>query len=85
MGNDEFLSPLNKEEKYTLQQFKEVTKRKMTIHILCDDKQKCAKFVENLTGEEIKLFSDELLEENIKRKITLFSFINYYIYKEPSQ
>ena len=85
MGNNESYLPLNKEEKYTLQEFTKITKRKMNIHVLCDNKQNCVKFVENLTGEKFHPFSDELLEKYIERKISLFSFINYYIYDEPSQ
>lgn len=85
MGNNESLSPLNKEEKYTLQNFDKVTKRKMTIHVLCDDEQKCAEFVEILTGKNMDLFSGVLLEKNIERKISPFSFVNYFIYDDPSQ
>ena len=80
MGNKEISPLLDKIECYKLDRFKEETPRKMTIHILCDKDDFCRILVENLTGEQLPQYSEELLEINIKRKINLFSFMNYYIY-----
>ena len=73
--------PLYEDKPYTLEQFKNETPRKMTLHILSKNKNSCISFVKILTGEK-KIFkkSDELLEKDINKKINLFSFMNYKIY-----
>ena len=73
--------PLYEDKPYTLEQFKNETPRKMTLHILSNNKNSCISFVKILTGEK-KIFkkSDELLEKDINKKINLFSFMNYKIY-----
>ena len=85
MGNNTSLSPLNRVECYSLKQFQEETPRKMTIHVLCDNKANCISFVEDLTGEKFPPYSNELLEIDIEKKINLYSFINYKIYDSPSK
>ena len=73
--------PLYEDKPYTLEQFKNETSRKMTLHILSNNKNSCISFVKILTGER-NIFenSDELLEKDINKKINLFSFMNYKIY-----
>ena len=56
----------------------------MTIHVLSNKKEDCIFFVESLTGEKLAQFSDELLEKNIKKKLKLFSFMNYKLYDSPN-
>ena len=71
--------PLN----YKIQEFEQRTKRKMTIHILSSKRKDCISFVEFLTGEKFPSYSNELLEKNIKKKVNLYSFMNYKIYAYP--
>ena len=59
------------------------TPRKMTMHILSDNREDCISFVEHLINEKFPKDSDELKEENIKTKINLYSFMNYKIYTSP--
>ena len=77
-------SSLNDVKTFSLNEFKEIeTPRKMTVHILSDDKSKCATLAEFLTGEKIKKFDNQLLEKNIKKKLKLYSFMNYIFYDSP--
>lgn len=77
-------SSLNDVKTFSLNEFKEIeTPRKMTVHILSDDKSKCATLTEFLTGEKIKKFDNQLLERNIKKKLKLYSFMNYIFYDSP--
>ena len=77
-------SSLNDVKTFSLNEFKEIeTPRKMTVHILSDDKSKCATLAEFLTGEKIKKFDNQLLERNIKKKLKLYSFMNYIFYDSP--
>ena len=65
---------------YTLKKFKEATPRKMTLHIISDNKEDCKGFAEFLSGEKFSRNSNELLEKNIIKKKNLYSFINYVVY-----
>ena len=80
MGNSSS-SKVSKE----LEVFKEKLKRKMTIHLLSNKEEDCIKFIKILTNKEISNSSKELLEENIKDKINLYSFMNYKIYTDTSK
>ncbi len=52
----------------------------MTLHILSDKEKDCISLVEFLTKEKFP-YSKELLEKNIKNKVSLYSYMNYKIYK----
>ena len=78
MGNQNSSPPLNGDKPFTLEEFKKETPRKMTLHVLSNNKNACKSFVENLTNEI--LITDELLEKDIIKKINLFSFMNYKLY-----
>ena len=81
MGSDSSSSSINDVKCFSLKEFQEKeTPRKMTIHVLSNMKDNCISFVESLTGEKLTKFSDELLEKNIKKKIKLYSFMNYKLY-----
>ena len=56
----------------------------MTIHILSKEPKNCIDFIEFFTQEKIQN-SQELKEENITRKINLYSFMNYKIYNDASK
>ena len=80
MGNNPSKT-LDEGSRFSLEQFyKEETPRKMTIHILSNKIEHCISFVEFLTGLKFPKSSNELLEENIKDKMNLYSFMNYKIY-----
>ena len=82
MGNNSpSLDKYNNTKKITLEKFQEQTKRKMTIHILSNTFDDCIKFIELFTNEKVEENSEELLEKNIKKKLNLYSFMNYKIYK----
>ena len=86
MGNKISLSPLNRVECYTLEQFQGLqnnTGRIITIHVLSDNKKNGILLVEKLTGEKFQNDSNELLEKYMIKKIYLFSFMNYKIYDDP--
>ena len=57
----------------------------MTIHILSNNIEDCIKLVEFLTGVEFPKNSYQLLETDIdiRKKINLFSFMNYKVYNSP--
>ena len=65
--------------------FRNELPRKMTIHILSNNKEDCKKLVEFLTGIEFPKKSDQLLETDIdiSKKINLYSFMNYKVYNLP--
>ena len=66
-------------KKLSTEDFKKQTKRKMTIHIISNEKEECKTFVELITNEKLGINADELLEKDIKNKNNLYSFINYKI------
>ena len=78
MGNNSS----NKDNKsISLKDFQEKeTPRKMTIHVLSNNKKDCISLIEYLLGEKFPKNSDEILESQIKKKINFFFFINYKIY-----
>ena len=80
MGNNSAFSALNKLECLSLKKFQEETTRKMTIHVLSNKRDDCIHFIEYLTKEKVFYSKNELLEEQITKKINLYSFINYKIY-----
>ena len=85
MGSNSSSCSLNNVKCFSLKEFQEKeTPRKMTIHVLSNEKINCISFVESLTGEKLPQFSDELLEKNIKKKMKLYSFMNYKIYNSPN-
>ena len=81
MGNSS-AQTLEDVEFLSLEQFrnKKNTPRKMTIHVLSSSKINCIDFVEYLTLKKIPENSYELLEKDIQKKLTLFSFMNYKMY-----
>ena len=87
MGNSHSSSSLNifnKTKKLSLIEFQNIIPRKMTIHLLSDESKKdCIDFIELFTNEKIGN-TEVLLEENIKKKINLYSFMNYKIHKSVS-
>ena len=66
-------------KKLSTEDFKKQTKRKMTIHIISNEKEECKTFVELITNEKLGINADELLEKDIQNKENLYSFINYKI------
>ena len=77
------INDFNMTKNLTLEKFKAQTRRKMTIHILSNNKEDCKSFVKLMANEEIKN-NYQLLEEEIEKKINLFSFMNYKIYKSSN-
>ena len=65
--------------------FKKQLSRKMTIHLLSNEEEDCIKFIKIFTDQEISNSSKELSEESIKKKINLYSFMNYKIYTDTSE
>ena len=65
--------------------FKKQLSRKMTVHLLSNKEEDCIKFIKIFTNKEISNSSKELLEESIKEKINLYSFMNYKIYTDTSK
>ena len=84
MGNSASKDYFNKSQNYTLENFQEETKRKMTIHLLSNNPNDCIKFIEFFTNEKMGN-SKKLLEKDIKKKINLYSFMNYIIYENASE
>jgi len=64
-------------KKLSLDNFKKLITRNMTIHMISNQKEECKALVEMITGEKFKNNSDQLLEKEIEKKINLFSFMNY--------
>lgn len=68
-------------ENFLLKDFqKKQTPRKMTIHVLSDNKKDSSCFVELLTGEALPNDIDYKWEEDVKTKINLYSFMNFIMY-----
>lgn len=85
MGNkNNSLPSYNTTKEFTLETFKEEIKRKMTIHILSNNSNDCKQFIELCTNEKVKEGSTELLENNIEKKVNLFSFMNYKYYEDAN-
>ena len=82
MGNESSFpsfDDFNITKKLSTKDFERQTERKMTIHIISDEKEECKTFVELITNEKLGINADELLEKDIKNKNNLYSFINYKI------
>ena len=80
MGNSSSFSTFddfNITKKLSLDNFKKLITRNMTIHMISNQKEECKALVEMITGEKFKNNSDQLLEKEIEKKINLFSFMNY--------
>ena len=82
MGNESSFpsfDDFNITKKLSTKDFERQTERKMTIHLISDEKEECKTFVELITNEKLGINADELLEKDIKNKNNLYSFINYKI------
>ena len=79
------LDKYNQRKKLTMESFQKEITRKMTNHILSNKAENCIKFVEILTNEKVSLISRKLKEKDIKKKINLYSFMNYKIYEDASE
>ena len=82
MGNSSMfpsINDFNMTKNLTLEKFNAQTRRKMTIHILSNNKEDCKSFVKLMANKEIKN-NYQLLEKEIEKKINLFSFMHYKIY-----
>ena len=66
-------------KKLSTEDFNKQTERKMTIHIISNEKEECKTFLELMTNEKLGINADELLEKDIQNKENLYSFINYKI------
>ena len=77
------INDFNMTKNLTLEKFNAQTRRKMTIHILSNNKEDCKSFVKLMANEEMQN-DNQLLEKDIKIKINLFSFMNYKIYKSSN-
>ena len=66
------INDFNMTKNLTLEKFNAQTRRKMTIHILSNNKEDCKSFVKLMANTDIK------------KKINLFSFMNYKIYKSSN-
>ena len=87
MGNNASfpsLENINKSKNLTLAEFQAQLTRKMTIHLLSSKIKDCIDFIKFFTKEKIEN-SKELLEENIKKKINLYSYMNYKIYENVDE
>jgi len=71
--------------KWKLDEFQKEIPRKMTLHILSNNRDICVLFIEFLTNEKLIDGSNELLEKQIIKKLNLFSFMNYKIYTKASE
>ena len=76
------LNTFNKTTNLTLEEFEKQLPRKMTIHLLSNELKDCKKFIKKFTGEKMKN-TNKL--EDIKKKINLYSFMNYNIYNDESK
>ena len=82
-NSDFVIKEINKNNNLKENQFDKETPRKMTLHILSDKEKDFISLVEFLTKEKFPN-SKELLEKNIKNKVSLYSYMNYKIYKNAS-
>lgn len=69
----------NNTKNLSVDDFKQLTARKMTIYLLSDENEKCKNFVELITKQKFPDNSTQLLEKNIEKKIDIYSFMNYEI------
>jgi len=76
------LNAFNKTTNLTLEEFEKQLPRKMAIHLLSNQLEDCKKFIKKFTGEKMKN-TNKL--EDIKKKINLFSFMNYNIYNDATK
>ena len=76
------LTSFNKTTNLTLEEFEKELPRIMTIHLLSNELKDCKKFIKKFTGEKMKN-TNKL--EDIKKKINLYSFMNYNIYNDVSK
>lgn len=81
MGNSDYVS-LSKINCLSLEEFKKRLPRKMNLHILSSKKEDGRELVRLLTGENFYSYSDNLFEENIKNKVQIYSFMNYFVYDD---
>ena len=75
----------NNTKNLSVDDFKQLTVRKMTIYLLSDEKEKCKNFVELITKQKFPGNSTQLLEKNIEKKIDIYSFMNYEIGIDASE
>ena len=59
-------------KKLSLDNFKKLITRNMTIHMISNQKEECKALVEMITGEKFKNNSDQLLEKEIEKKKIYF-------------
>ena len=78
------LENYNDTKNLKLDKFQQAAFRKMTCHILSNKAEECIKFIEFFTNEKLNN-SKELKEINIKKKINLYSFMNYKAYDNASE
>ena len=78
------IDTFNKYKNLTLEEFQNQLPRKMTIHLLSNISKDCKDFIEFFTKEKMNN-SKDLLEKNIKKKVNLYSFMNYKIYEDASK
>ena len=84
MENDDLsqtLDTFNKTTNLTLEEFEQQLPRKMTIHLLSKELDDCKKFIKKFTNENMKNTNNL---EDIKKKVNLYSFMNYKIYNDES-
>ena len=67
------LEQINKTKNLSLKEFQEQTPRKMTIHLLSNDRKDCINFIEFFSNEKIG-DSKELLEKDIKKNKFIFFY-----------
>ena len=75
MGNSSSFSSFddfNITKKLSLDNFKKLITRNMTIHMISNQKEECKALVEMITGEKFKNNSDQLLEKEIEKKKIYF-------------
>lgn len=83
MGGNSSSEVKNIIEYKSLEEFQNATPRKITLHILSKNIEDCSSFVQKLSNKRIRNGKAELLEKNIIKKDSLYSFMNYRIYNEP--
>ena len=59
-------------KKLSLDNFKKLITRNMTIHMISNQKEESKALVEMITGEKFKNNSDQLLEKEIEKKKIYF-------------
>ena len=84
MGNTSD-SVFTKTKNLTLAEFNKNTLRKMSLHILSPETnsiEKCTELINHFTKCSPRNGKD-LMEEDIKDKVNLFSYMNYHSYRNP--